>query len=78
MPRLRWTPELHLRFMHAVERLGGQERATPKLVLQFMNIKGLNIAHVKSHLQVHARKKPMAPDVDYLIVGSMTDGMFET
>lgn len=25
MPRLRWTPELHLSFVHAVERLGGQE-----------------------------------------------------
>ena len=25
MPRLRWTPDLHLAFMHAVERLGGQE-----------------------------------------------------
>lgn len=25
MPRLRWTPDLHLRFVHAVERLGGQE-----------------------------------------------------
>lgn len=24
-PRLRWTPDLHLRFIHAVERLGGQE-----------------------------------------------------
>lgn len=24
-PRLRWTPELHLRFAHAVERLGGQD-----------------------------------------------------
>lgn len=25
MPRLRWTPDLHLAFVNAVERLGGQE-----------------------------------------------------
>lgn len=25
MPRLRWTPDLHLSFVNAVERLGGQE-----------------------------------------------------
>ncbi|KAG1367914.1 two-component response regulator ARR10 [Cocos nucifera] len=57
MPRLRWTPDLHFAFVNAVERLGGQERATPKLVLQMMNVRGLSIAHVKSHLQMHRSKK---------------------
>ncbi|KAH6824741.1 hypothetical protein C2S53_010816 [Perilla frutescens var. hirtella] len=56
-PRLRWTTDLHLRFLQAVERVGGIDRATPKLVLQLMDMRGLNIAHVKSHLQMYRSKK---------------------
>ena len=113
VPRLRWTPDLHHCFVHAIERLGGQDsmwfaifklfcffvwllvmlcssllvsesspevrmiivfrdlfyqmevfyfvlmiiivlaEATPKLVLQLMDVRGLTISHVKSHLQVY-------------------------
>lgn len=50
-PRLKWTPELHQRFVEAVNQLGGADKATPKSLMRVMGIHGLTLYHLKSHLQ---------------------------
>ncbi|KAK4261099.1 hypothetical protein QN277_004146 [Acacia crassicarpa] len=50
-PRLKWTPELHRRFLDAIKQLGGPDKATPKSLLRVMGIPGLTLYHLKSHLQ---------------------------
>ncbi|GMH30228.1 hypothetical protein Nepgr_032071 [Nepenthes gracilis] len=84
-PRMRWTTTLHARFVHAVELLGGHERATPRSVLELMDVKDLTLAHVKSHLQMYRTVKstdrPVAPsgqsdgsgEEDLYVLGSTND-----
>ncbi|KAL1809123.1 hypothetical protein ACET3Z_026113 [Daucus carota] len=50
-PRLSWTSDLHDRFVHAVTKLGGPDKATPKSMLRLICFKGLTLYHLKSHLQ---------------------------
>ncbi|CAD5164557.1 transcription factor NIGT1 [Musa acuminata AAA Group] len=54
-----WSPELHRRFLHALQRLGGSHVATPKQIRELMKVDGLTNDEVKSHLQkyrLHTRR----------------------
>ncbi|KAL9141529.1 hypothetical protein ABFS82_14G110500 [Erythranthe guttata] len=68
-----WSPELHRRFISALEHLGGPQSATPKQIRDLMQVHGLTNDEVKSHLQkyrLHARK--VAPKTNTLVgIGSL-------
>ncbi|XP_022769581.1 transcription factor NIGT1-like [Durio zibethinus] len=46
-----WSSELHARFVEALNLLGGIQVATPKQIRDLMQVEGLTIDQVKSHLQ---------------------------
>ncbi|KAL8027706.1 hypothetical protein ABFX02_14G113200 [Erythranthe guttata] len=68
-----WSPELHRRFISALEHLGGPQSATPKQIRDLMQVHGLTNDEVKSHLQKYrllARK--LAPKTNTLVgIGSL-------
>ncbi|KAK6944384.1 SANT/Myb domain [Dillenia turbinata] len=49
-PRVVWSPELHRKFVTAVNQLG-IDRAVPKKILDLMDVEGITRENVASHLQ---------------------------
>ncbi|GMH31220.1 hypothetical protein Nepgr_033063 [Nepenthes gracilis] len=76
-----WSPDLHRRFLNALQQLGGPHVATPKQIRELMNVHGLTNDEVKSHLQkyrlhtrrpapaVHNNAIPRAPQ--FVVVGGI-------
>ncbi|KFK33519.1 hypothetical protein AALP_AA5G023500 [Arabis alpina] len=58
-----WSPDLHRRFVQALQMLGGSQ-ATPKQIRELMKVDGLTNDEVKSHLQkyrLHTRRPSPSP-----------------
>ncbi|URE07210.1 Myb transcription factor [Musa troglodytarum] len=81
-PRLKWIPELHERFVAAVNQLGGADRATPKAIMRLMGIPGLTLYHLKSHLQKYRLGKRFQAQTNTGSInnckGSLTNGTKES
>ncbi|XP_040382011.1 myb family transcription factor EFM-like [Oryza brachyantha] len=66
-----WSPELHRKFVSALQQLGGPQVATPKQIRELMKVDGLTNDEVKSHLQkyrLHNRRVPSSTIVNQPIV----------
>ncbi|XP_028772858.1 two-component response regulator-like APRR2 [Neltuma alba] len=51
-----WTPQLHKKFVKAVEKLG-VDQAIPSRILELMNVEGLTRHNVASHLQKYRMQR---------------------
>ncbi|KAL9236943.1 hypothetical protein vseg_011553 [Gypsophila vaccaria] len=65
-PRLRWTDDLHHRFLKAIHTLGGVDGATPKIIQKLIGVETVTVSHVKSHLQMYR-----STEVKNLIQGAL-------
>mmetsp|Transcript_12114 Transcript_12114/g.36342 ORF Transcript_12114/g.36342 Transcript_12114/m.36342 type:complete len:531 (-) Transcript_12114:2592-4184(-) len=78
--RMMWTPELHTRFLNAVNHLG-TERAVPKTILALMNVEGLTRENVASHLQkyrAYLRRISGLPPGAHLPHASLAQGALDS
>ncbi|XP_022751694.1 myb family transcription factor EFM-like [Durio zibethinus] len=75
-----WSPDLHRRFVNALQMLGGSQVATPKQIRELMKVESLTNDEVKSHLQkyrLHTRRPSPstqaagAPTPQLLVLGSI-------
>ncbi|EEF33013.1 myb family transcription factor EFM [Ricinus communis] len=75
-----WSPDLHRRFVNALQMLGGSQVATPKQIRELMKVDGLTNDEVKSHLQkyrLHTRRPspspqaPGAPTPQLVVLGGI-------
>ncbi|KAG0467143.1 hypothetical protein HPP92_018723 [Vanilla planifolia] len=72
-----WSPELHRRFVIALQQLGGAQVATPKQIRELMKVDGLTNDEVKSHLQkfrLHTRRLPTSSPIEVNRVVAMVGG----
>ncbi|WJX95716.1 hypothetical protein P8452_77001 [Trifolium repens] len=74
-----WSPDLHRRFVNALQMLGGSQVATPKQIRELMKVDGLTNDEVKSHLQkyrLHTRRpspssQTGAPAAQLVVLGGI-------